>query len=219
MDVELEVAAVIFDLDGVLVDSRAVVDQTWVEWSIRRGLDPELVRRTIPGKRTRDAVVLLAPDADADAEAAQLIGREQSLVKLNVAVAGAAALVAELPVGRWGIATSGTDAIARARLAQAGLPAPAAFITAEMVCRGKPDPEVYQRAAQALGVDPAACVVFEDAPSGVAAAAAAGAIVVGVLTWAQPQLLRAAYAVADLRSVRLVAGGGAIRLALTVVAA
>jgi mannitol-1-/sugar-/sorbitol-6-phosphatase len=119
-----------------------------------------------------------------------------------------------LPAGRWGVATSGTDTIARSRLAQVGLPVPHVLITAEMVRHGKPDPEVYTRAAAALGVDPGACLVFEDAPSGVGAATAAGAIVVGVLTWAPPGLLEAPYSVKDLRHVRVTAGGERLRVEL-----
>jgi sugar-phosphatase len=162
----LDVSAIIFDLDGVLADSSAVVDHAWIEWGDRHGIDAELIRRTIPGKRTRDAVAVLAPASDLDAESARIIAREASLVDFVVPVPGAHALLAQLPAGRWGVATSGTDAIARSRLMQAGLPVPSVLMSAEMVARGKPDPEVYVRAAAALGVDPAACLVFEDAPSG-----------------------------------------------------
>ncbi len=214
MLIELETSAVIFDLDGVLVDSSAVVDQTWIEWSKRHGLDAGMVLRTIPGKRTRDAVLLLAPDSDIDAETARIMAREESLVELAVPIPGAAALLAQLPAGRWGIATSGTNPIARSRLAHAGLDAPEVFITAEMVSRGKPHPEVYTHAARALGFDAAQCVVFEDAPSGVASATAAGSTVVGVLTWAEAALLGAAYAVQDLRAVRPGRRGSTILLGL-----
>lgn len=214
LDVVLSAMAVIFDLDGVLVDSRAVVDQTWSEWALRRGLDAELVHRSIPGTRTRDAVLLLAPESDIDAEAAAIVEREKELVEHVVPVRGARSLLEQLPLGRWGIATSGTGPVARGRLAQAGMPVPDVFITAEMVAAGKPDPEVYRRAASALGVDPAACVVFEDAPSGIAAATAAGSTVVGVLTWAPPGLLKTPYAVQDLSNVCATVGESVIRLAL-----
>jgi sugar-phosphatase len=210
----LEVSAIIFDLDGVLADSSAVVDQAWIEWGDRLGLDARLILQTIPGKRTRDAIALLAPGCDVDAEAARIIAREQSLVDLVVPIPGAQELLAQLPPGRWGVATSGIEAIARARLAHAGLPVPEVLISAEMVARGKPDPEVYALAAAALGVDPAACLVFEDAPSGVAAATAAGALVVGVLTWAQPGLLKVPYTVADLRAVRATVLGKLMRVEL-----
>jgi sugar-phosphatase len=106
----LEVSAIIFDLDGVLADSSAVVDHAWIEWGDRHGIDAGLIRRTIPGKRNRDAVTLLAPTSDIDGEAAR--------------IPGASTLLAQLPAGRWGVATSGTDAIARSRLAHAGLPLP-----------------------------------------------------------------------------------------------
>jgi len=188
-----------------LVDSSAVVDQAWIEWGDRLGIDARLIMQTIPGKRTRDAIALLAPQSDIDAEAARIVAREQSLVGLVVPVRGARELLARLPPGCWGVATSGTDAIARGRLAHAGLPIPEVLIGAEMVTRGKPDPEVYVRAAAGIGFDPAACLVFEDAPSGVAAATAAGALVVGVLTWAEPGRLKVPYTVSDLRAVRAAA--------------
>ena len=197
-----QVSAVIFDLDGVLVDSRAAVDAAWLEWGSHHGLDPELVLRSFPGMRTRDAIVVLAPETDADVESARIIERELALVDRVRPIPGARALIERLPAGRWGIATSGTAAIARSRLTFAGLPIPDVFITAEMVRRGKPDPEVYQQAAARLGVAAAECVVFEDAPSGVAAAATAGGLVVGVLTWAAPGVLATPYAVQDLRAVR-----------------
>jgi sugar-phosphatase len=209
-----EVSAIIFDLDGVLADSSAVVDAAWIEWGDRHGIDAELILQTIPGKRTRDAVALLAPGSDVAAEAAAIVAREQSLVGLVVPIPGAQELVARMPPGRWAVATSGTDAIARGRLAQAGLPVPEVLISAEKVTRGKPDPEVYERAAAGLGFDPAACLVFEDAPSGVAAATAAGAIVVGVLTWAERGLLKVAYTVSDLRAVRATALGNLLRVEL-----
>jgi sugar-phosphatase len=202
MDFSLKARAVIFDLDGVLVDSRCSVERAWREWAGSHGLEPELVLATIPGKRTRDAVVLLAPGADADVEAARIVSRELALVRTEQPIPGARSLVASLPDGRWGVATSGTIAIAAGRLNHAGFLLPNAFIAAEMVERGKPDPEVYFRAAAALGVEPSACIVFEDAPSGVAAATAAGCLVVGVLTWAQPEVLGAPHFIRDFRSVR-----------------
>jgi len=210
----LEVSAIIFDLDGVLVDSSAVVDQSWVEWGDRLGIDARSILQTIPGKRTRDAIALLAPECDIDAEAARIVAREQSLVDLVVPIPGARELLARLQTGRWGVATSGTGEIARGRLAHAGLPIPEVLISAEMVMHGKPDPEVYERAAAGLGFDPAACLVFEDAPSGVAAATAAGALVVGVLTWAEPGLLKAPYTVSNLRAVRATALAKLLRVEL-----
>jgi sugar-phosphatase len=208
------VSAVIFDLDGVLVDSGDVVERAWTEWASRHGLDTEVVRRSIPGKRTRDAVVLLAPAADAEREAAAIIARESALVDLVRRVPGAREAVARVAGSRWAIATSGTAAIARGRMRVAGFPLPDVFVTAEMVARGKPDPEAYLLAAAGLGVEPAACVVFEDAVSGVAAAPAAGCTVVGVLTSATAGMLRAHYAVSDFRAVDLAPVDGRIRVTL-----
>jgi sugar-phosphatase len=198
------VQAIIFDLDGVLVDSRVAVETAWRAWSFEFAIPFEIVSATIPGRRTRDAITALAPHLDADVQSARIVAAEQHLVHTVVPIAGAAALLAALPQRRWGIATSGTASIARPRLAYAGLRAPDIFVTAEMVGRGKPDPEVYVKAAAALGLDPAQCAVFEDAPDGVAAAMSAGCYTIGVLTWASPQQLGAPVAVRDLRDVAVV---------------
>ncbi len=218
MAVSFLVSAVIFDLDGVLVDSGEIVDRAWQEWAALHGLDASAVLRSIPGRRTRDAVAILAPAADVEREAAAIIARESALVDLVRPVPGARAAVARVAGSRWAIATSGTAAVARDRLRVAGFPFPDVFVTAEMVARGKPDPQAYLLAAAGLNVEPARCVVFEDAVSGVAAARAAGCTVVGVLTAATAQILGADYAVPDFRSVEFVPMDGFIRVSLTAVA-
>jgi sugar-phosphatase len=197
-----QIKGVIFDLDGVLVDSSLAVNPAWAAWGLECGIDRVTIAAGTRGRRTRDAVSVLAPHLDPDIETEKIIALEQGLADRVVPIPGAAELLSQLPSGRWGIGTSGTAAIAYPRLRYAALPIPHVLITAEMVARGKPDPQVYLRAAADLGFDPSDCVVFEDAPDGIVAATRAGCLTVGVLTWAGRDQLATPLAIQDLRSVR-----------------
>ena len=177
-----ECAAVIFDLDGVLVDSAALVEQQWRRWAAARGVRPEPLLRVCHGRRAVETIRLAAPHLDAEAEAALLGGAEEPAGPELRALPGAARLLAQVPAPCWAVATSGTRVAAEARLRRAGLPAPAVMICAEDVAHGKPHPEVYQRAAVALGVPPGECVVIEDAPAGIESARAAGMLPIAVAT-------------------------------------
>ena len=178
---ELRCDGVLFDCDGVLVDSDASVDNSWRRWAEAVGLDPDALGDIVHGRRSEDTIAELLP-ADRRLEALTLIERiEVDDAARVTAIPGAAALLAMLPAGRWAVVTSGTDALATARLRAAGLPVPEVLITADDVASGKPDPEGYRTAARRLGYEPSSTVVLEDAPSGVLAARAAGvAGVIGV---------------------------------------
>jgi mannitol-1-/sugar-/sorbitol-6-phosphatase len=207
--------AVLFDLDGVLVDSRACVERQWSVWADRHGLERGAVLRTAHGRRAVEVVAAMAPHLDASREAAALAVAEMAETRGLPHVPGAGALLRSIPYGAWGIATSAPRAIAVARLAQAGLDQPTVIVAAEDVAHGKPDPQGYLAAARRLGVPPASCLVVEDAPAGVAAARAAGMRVVAVATTHLPSALREADAcVASLADLTVVAGskGGNGRL-------
>jgi mannitol-1-/sugar-/sorbitol-6-phosphatase len=178
--IELCVDAVLFDCDGVLVDSLASVERCWSAWAERVGLDPAAVLPHIHGRRAIESIRALAPGCNAAAEERWLEEAETGAAGETTAMPGAVELVATLGARPWAVATSGSTRLATARLTAAGLPVPAVLIGADVVGRGKPDPEPYQRAAEGLGVDPAECVVFEDTPAGMAAGMAAGAAVVGI---------------------------------------
>ena len=170
-------SAVLLDLDGVLVDSTALVEGQWRRWAAARGLRPEPFLRICHGRRALETIRLAAPHLDAEAEVAALISEGDSAASADLrALPGARRLVDQLPAGTWAVATSGTHATAAERLRRAGLPAPAVMICAEDVQQGKPHPEVYQRAAMALGASPGECIVIEDSPAGLEAARAAGMI-------------------------------------------
>jgi sugar-phosphatase len=171
--------AIVFDLDGVLVDSTEAVERAWTRWASERGIPPEELLPVIHGRPSREVIAEYAPALDPEAEARKLDSMEQ--VTTSPAIDGAAECVELAQQGAWAIVTSG-DSRAPGRLRAAGLPVPEVLVTADDVKRGKPDPEPYARAAEALGVDPAECVVVEDAPAGIAAAKAAGMTVIAVTT-------------------------------------
>jgi len=180
--VQIRCSAFLFDLDGVLVDSRAVVERVCRLWAQRHGLDPEQVLRIAHGRRSRDTVRTAAPHLDADREAAWIDAVELADVAGLSAVAGAGALLAALPTASWAVVTSCGRPLAERRLTAVGLPIPTVVVTSEEVAHGKPAPDGYQLGAKRLGQDPATCVVFEDAPAGIAAGRAAGARVIGLTT-------------------------------------
>ena len=177
----LTVRAVLFDMDGTLVDSTAVVEQAWGELATRYGLDLAEILRTSHGIPARDTVRRFAPDgADVAALTAELGTMERTRTEGIVALPGAGRLLDLLPADAVALVTSADRILADIRMAAAGLAMPATVVTADLVTRGKPHPEGYLRAAELLGVDPADALVFEDAPAGIAAGVAAGIRTVAV---------------------------------------
>jgi mannitol-1-/sugar-/sorbitol-6-phosphatase len=170
----LTCGVVLFDNDGVLVDSDASVDRAWSRWAVEQGLDPAEVVPLAHGQRAADTVTMLvAPELRAHA-LARIDALELADAASVCTVPGARALLESMPADRWAVVTSGTSALARARLAAAGLPQPQVLITADDVSLGKPDPEGYLAAAAALGVAPRDTLVVEDSGNGIRAARAAG---------------------------------------------
>ena len=192
----IEARAVLFDCDGVLVDSGASIERAWRRWALERGLDGDAIVAVAHGRRTEDTMRELGLSGDLVAGVELLEGYEIADAPSVHAFPEAAALLAELPPGSWAVVTSGTRALATSRLAAAGLPLPSVLVTADDVRAGKPDPEGYLEAARRLGCSPADCVVVEDAPAGVQAGLAAGMRVVGLATTHAPVELEAATLVA-----------------------
>jgi sugar-phosphatase len=173
---------VLFDLDGVLVDSTPAVERVWAGWAREHGLVPEEVVRRAHGRPSIATIRELLPDADHDAEDREVERREITDVDGVVPLPGAMELLLALPPERWAIVTSCTRALAEVRIGAAGLPRPRQIVTATDVKLGKPDPEPYVRGAQILGLPGADCVVIEDAPAGIRAGKAAGARVFALQT-------------------------------------
>jgi sugar-phosphatase len=175
---------VLFDMDGVLVDSTAAVARVWAIWARKHSLDPETVVKIAHGRPSISTIRELLPRADHDAEDREVERMEIEDVEGIVASPGAAELLRALPANRYAIVTSATRPLAEVRLRAAGLPVPENLVTARDAKRGKPNPDPYLMGARILGVPPAECVVIEDAPSGVLAGKAAGARVVALRTTA-----------------------------------
>ena len=172
---------ILFDNDGVLVDSDASVLRAWSSWAVARGLDPAVVVPMVHGRKSRETVALLIAEPDRAAALADIDARELADATQVSALPGAVALIDSMPAERWAIVTSATRPLGSARLAAAGIQNPNCLVSADDVSRGKPDPEGYLAAASALGFPPSAVIVIEDSPAGILAArAAAVGAVVGV---------------------------------------
>lgn len=159
--------AILFDLDGVLVNSAECVERTWRNWAARHRIDPEKVIAYAHGRRTIETVQLVAPELSVDAELATLEHSEAMTSEGAYEIPGARELLEMLPADRWAVVTSGVRAVAEFRVRYTRLPTPSIMICAEEISRGKPDPEGYLTAAARLGRSPEDCIVIEDAPAGI----------------------------------------------------
>jgi mannitol-1-/sugar-/sorbitol-6-phosphatase len=183
---------VLFDLDGVLVDSTPAVARVWAAWAREHGFDADEIVRRAHGRPSLTTIRELLPDADHEAENREVERREIEDVDGVIPLPGALELLRALPPERWAIVTSCTSPLARVRIRAAGLPLPQQLVTSNDVLHGKPDPEPYLKGALLLGVPPAECVVLEDAPAGIRAGKAARARVVAMRTTADDtELLQA----------------------------
>ncbi len=181
-----------------------MVEDIWRRWATERGYDPAPYLRVAHGRRIRETLASVDPTLDLDLEVRLLDAAEAADMTPLTPIAGARELVGGLASDRWAIVTSGGYGLARRRLERAGIQQPAVFVTAEDVQHGKPDPQGYLLAAERLGRDPTACIVFEDAPPGIAAARAAGARVVALTTTHTADALQGSAAtIADFRTLRV----------------
>ncbi len=209
----ITVDAVLFDNDGVLVDSHDVVLQAWTALAGEFDLEIDALTPELAGVRAIDTLVRFLPPDAAAAATARLEDIEVGLAAGTRPLAGASELLPSLPPDRWAIVTSASRRLAEARWRGAELPVPATTVTADDVSVGKPEPEPFLAAASALGVDPGRCVVFEDSPSGGEAGRRAGChvIAVGHHEWEFQPMAR----VADLRAVSIQTVGPSLRIDLT----
>jgi mannitol-1-/sugar-/sorbitol-6-phosphatase len=181
---KIQCRGVLFDLDGVLVDSTPAVARVWTIWANKHGFVPDEVVRQAHGRPSITTIRELLPQADHEAENREVERGEIEDVEGVTPLPGALELLQALSQDRWAIATSCTRRLAEVRIRAAGLPMPQHLITSNDVQRGKPDPESYIKAAKSLGLAPADCVVIEDAPAGIRAGKAAGARVLALRTTA-----------------------------------
>ena len=199
-------SAILFDLDGVLMNSTGSVDGQWRIWARERGIDEDKVVAIAHGVRALEVIRAVAPHLDANAELRALEAGEVG-DEANVAVMpGALEFVASIPAGRWGVVTSGTRRIASARLRLGEFGTPRVLVTADDVANGKPHPEPYLTGAKLLGMKPEDCLVIEDAPAGIRSAHAGGMKVVGFAsTYRKGQLPEADAVVSEFRDLSVTA--------------
>ena len=180
--VSITCQAILFDLDGTLIDSRPAVERVWKAWALRHGIAWETLGPQLHGRRAIDTMRTLMPHLPQPAEADRLTEEEIADTDGVTAIAGALAFLKQLPRHRWGIVTSCPLRLAEARMRAAGIPQPDVLITADLITRGKPDPEGFLLGAKTLGIAPENCLVFEDATAGIEAGLKAGMQVIGVAT-------------------------------------
>jgi len=187
--IEVACRGLLFDLDGVLVDSTPAVARVWTRWALAHGFDAEDTVRRAHGRPSISTIRDLLPDADAEAENLIVERGELDDTEGVVPLPGARELLSSLFSERWAIVTSCTRPLAETRLRAAALPIPKRMVTSDDITFGKPNPEPYLKGAALLGLRVQECVVFEDAPAGVRAGKTAGAIVVAFTTTsAEPDL-------------------------------
>jgi mannitol-1-/sugar-/sorbitol-6-phosphatase len=200
----LRVRGILFDMDGVLVSSLGSVERSWKTWAESRGIDPAFAIRTAHGRRAIETIRLLRPDLN-DVQELRWLEEMEIEDKDGLEILhGVRPILESLPEKYWTVVTSATDRLARARMAYGGIPVPARMITADMVTRGKPDPEPYRRGAELLGLAPVDCLVIEDSASGAKAGHAAGCKVLATLfSHSFESLVAADWIVNSLEDVRV----------------
>ena len=184
--------ALLFDLDGVLVDSTPAVVRVWSRWAIAHGFDPDDVVRRAHGRPSISTIRDYLPNSDYEAENNIVESGELEDLEGVVPLPGARELLEALPSNRWTIVTSCTRALAEARLRASGLPIPQRLVTCDDITNGKPDPEPYLKGASLLGMPAEDCIVVEDAPAGIRAGKSAGARVIACQTTAAELELKGA---------------------------
>lgn len=181
----LHCQAILFDMDGTLVDSTAVIHRTWRRWAERHSLPLEPILKVEKGRPNREVLQQFAPHLDIDEEARLFLAAEIADVAGLTIVPGAHEAVRAAQQGRWAVVTSAERSLAEVRLKAVGLPLPQVLIGADDIRRGKPHPECYLMASERLRVSPRECVVFEDAPAGVLSARQAGMHVIALGSFAE----------------------------------
>jgi sugar-phosphatase len=201
-------SAILFDLDGVLVDSTRAVDREWREWAARKGVDGDAIMAIAHGVRTIEVIRRVAPHLDVEAEAAAIENHEAHHQSGVTVMPGALDLLRSIPEGRWGVVTSGSRLLASNRLRYCGLPVPEVLVTSDDVTNGKPHPEPYLMGAERLGFAPGQCLVIEDAPAGIESGRAGGMKVIAMAsTYAVARLAEADAVVQKLGRIRVVTNG------------
>jgi len=213
----IHTAALLFDLDGVLINSTPAVARVWRRWAIEHGFNPDEVVARAHGRPSLTTVREYLPNADHETENREVERREIEDLEGVVPLPGALDLLSSLPEDRWTIVTSCTRPLAEVRIQAAGLPLPKKMITSNDITHGKPHPEPFVKGASVLGFLPAECIVVEDVPAGVRAGKSAGARVIAFTTTVEESALKEAGATWILENcgeIRLTDHGNDLTLSL-----
>jgi sugar-phosphatase len=179
---QIQCRALLFDLDGVLIDSTPAVARVWHQWALDHGFNPEEVVARAHGRPSLTTVREYLPHADHAAENREVERREMEDLEGVVPLPGALELLASLPPDRWTIVTSCTRPLAEVRIKATGLPLPQQLVTSDDIRQGKPHPDPYLKGASLLWFSAAECIVVEDAPAGIRSGKSAGARVIAFKT-------------------------------------
>ena len=172
--------ALLFDLDGTLIDSLPAVERAWKTFAARHCLDKDKIMSQIHGRRSIDSIRLLLPSSDHLQEDAFIRQLESTDTEGVIPLPGVIEFLRGIPKDRWAIVTSGTSDVARARCGAAGIPQAGAYVFGEDVVNGKPDPEPFLLASKRLGFEPSGCIGFEDTEAGVRSILSAGMTAVAI---------------------------------------
>jgi sugar-phosphatase len=210
--------AVLFDMDGTLVDSTQVVERAWGSWATRHNIPLKDVLSFSHGRPTIATLEHFLPGCNHSEELKELAHFEETQTEGVLAVPGAAELLHSLQAQncRWAVVTSAWRKLAEIRIIAAGLPLPEVIVPIDEISNGKPDPEGFRQAAANLGVAPEECIVFEDTRPGIDAGLTAGMQVVGLLTTCSSEQLRHWPLIFDFRDVEIQTKGGSLRIELRV---
>jgi len=216
---EITCSALLFDLDGVLIDSTPAVIRVWTQWAVAHGFDPAEVVRVAHGRPSISTIRDYLPHGDHEAENHVVENGEIADLNGVVPLPGARELLEALPPDRWTIVTSCTRPLGTTRLCAAGLPIPTHLVTCDDVKNGKPNPEPYLKGASLLGVAAKDCIVVEDAPAGIRAGKTAGARVIACKTTSpESELIEAGadWIVEDCKSISVLRSQGTKELSLVI---
>ncbi|WP_341777960.1 HAD-IA family hydrolase [Lysinibacter cavernae] len=205
------VEGVLFDMDGTLIDSTPAVIRCWIRLAEEEGFDPRFLENN-HGTPAAQILEQVLPPERIPAALARIIELEETDLEGVVALPGAQELLDSLPADKHAIVTSCTRNLALRRLKQAGLRAPETIVTFDDVTLGKPHPEPFELGASLLGLDPRNCIVFEDAPAGLAAGAAAGCTTIAIAGTHPGEHLEADAVIGDLSQVAVTLNDGSITL-------
>lgn len=211
----LNCQAILFDLDGTLVESTLFIERLWQDWGMQHGVAPHRMTAVMHGRPATEIINIVAPHLSAEDEIDALETNEISRMEGMKTYSGAKELLSSLPPKRWAIVTSGSWRVASARLNYAQLPIPDVFITADGIKAGKPAPDAYLLAARRLNVKPADCVVVEDSPAGIEAGKAAGMRVIAIAsTHPNVSLMQADIVIQQLSDITAKSIGNEIQIQL-----